>query len=85
MSIFTVKIPLDLSKRVFEFFLYKQNGEQCLFDLLESILSRTQAKMLTMEEHELFMYLMEHQFVEDCFEQAKGTQDWLAIFSCRTC
>jgi hypothetical protein len=38
MSIFTVKIPLDLSKRVFEFFLYKQNGEQCLFDLLESIL-----------------------------------------------
>jgi hypothetical protein len=60
MSIFTVKVPLWISKRVVDFFLWKANGEECLFDLLESIMIRTQDKMLQMEEHELFIYLMEH-------------------------
>lgn len=46
MSIFTVKIPLEISKRCFEFFLYSGNGEECLFELLESILLRMRSKML---------------------------------------
>lgn len=60
MSIFTVKIPLELAKRVFEYFLYKNNSEECLFELLENMLTRTRDKMLKMDESELFNYLMEH-------------------------
>lgn len=80
MSIFTVKIPLALAKRVFEYFLYYRNGEECLFDLLENILARTRKRMLLMDENELFDYLISHRFVEDCFEEAHGTHDWITIF-----
>lgn len=60
MSVFTCKIPIEIAKRVFDFFLYRNNGEECLFDLLESIMVRMQPKMLEMDEYELFVYLMEH-------------------------
>lgn len=83
MSIFTVKIPLEIAKRCFEFFLYSGNGEECLFDLLESILMRMRSKMLEMEDYELVKYLMNHDFVEECFEEAKGTPDWIQIFAYR--
>ena len=84
MSVFTVKIPLEIAKRVFEFFLYRQNGEQCLFELLESILMRMRPKILRMDEAEICSYLTDHRFVEDCFNEARGTPDWISIFSYRS-
>jgi hypothetical protein len=81
ISVFTCKIPLEICKRVFEYFLYSNNGEECLLHLLESFLVRMRPKMLLMEEHELFTYLMEHQFVIDSFEEARGTPDWIKFFS----
>ena len=60
MSIFTVKVELEISKKVFEYFLVRACGEDCLYDLLESILIRTRSKMLKMDEHELYRYLIDH-------------------------
>lgn len=84
MSVFTVKIPLEITKRIFEYFLFRQNGEECLFELLESILVRMRPKILCMNESEISEYLMEHRFVEDCFNEARGTPDWIAIFEYRS-
>ena len=84
MSIYTVKVPLEISKRIFEYWLYRNDGEECLFDLLEILLIRTRAKMLKMDEDELYRYLIDHQFVVDCFNECKGTPDWLEIWAYRS-
>ena len=80
MSIFTSKVPVWISKRCFEFYLWKDNGEDCLFDLLESVLVSMRDKMQNMETGDLEMYLIHHKFVEDCFNEAKGTDNWIHIF-----
>jgi hypothetical protein len=63
MSIYTVKVPLDVSKRIFELFLFRSEGEKCLTDLLESMLMTMRPKMLKMTENELNRYLIDCSFV----------------------
>ena len=83
LSIFSNKIPLWIAKRCFEFFLWRSDGEECLFDLLANLLKKMKFKMLTMNDSELYRYLMDKQFVIDGFDEAKGTDDWIQIFSSR--
>lgn len=71
MSVFTQKVPLWISRRCFEYFLCKNNGEECLYELLESVLLAMQSKMEGMKTAELEKYLIDLHFVEDCFSRLR--------------
>lgn len=50
MSIYTNQfVPLWIATRCFEFFLFRADGEECLFDLLANLLRMMKPKMLKMD------------------------------------
>jgi len=50
LPIYTSKfVPLWIATRCFEFFLFRADGEECLFDLLANLLRMMKPKMLKMD------------------------------------
>jgi|688.fasta_scaffold1273132_1 hypothetical protein len=79
MSIFTCIAPIEISKRIMDYFLFENSspdrartvidGERCLLQLLFRMLKFVQPRCLRMEEDELFAYLKNGKFIQDCFAE----------------
>jgi len=54
MSIFTFEYPIEVSKRIFDLFIFEQSGDECLWRLLAKMLMNVEERCLKMNERELF-------------------------------
>lgn len=61
LTIYTYKVPVEFSKRIFELFMWGMQTEDndCLIRLLFTMLAHTEERMLQMDEIVLFQYIKE--------------------------
>ena len=63
MSIFTCEQPIEVSKFVFDLFIFEQSGEVCLWRTIKKMLQHVEERCLKKNEHELFTFINKGEFV----------------------
>ena len=74
MSIFTCEQPIEVSKFVFDLFIFEQSGEVCLWRTIKKMLQHVEERCLKMNEHELFTFINKGEFVQVCMKEVPLTQ-----------
>lgn len=69
MPIFTCTIPVDLSKHIFDLFLWEKSGETCLMRLIAKCFRHVEPRCLQMEEDKMFDFISKGTFIQTCFEE----------------
>lgn len=90
MPIFSVVAPIEISKFIFDYFLYEsccssdidwnyehhsQKSENALVKIFIKMLIHVDQKCLNMHEPMLFEYLKGGEFIIDCFREFKQIGD----------
>ena len=63
MSIFTCEQPIEVSKFVFDLFIFEQSGEVCLWRTIKKMLQHVEERCLKKNERELFNFISKGEFV----------------------
>lgn len=63
MSIFTCEQPIEISKFIFDMFIFEQSGEECLLRVLRKMLQHVEDRCLAMDERQLFTFINKGEFV----------------------
>jgi len=77
MPIFTCAMPVDVTKHIFDLFIWEQSGHLCLLRVISMCLTRVEEKCLQMSEEDMFQYIRKGTFVQECIEEVPLTDLFL--------
>jgi hypothetical protein len=76
MTIFTWA-PVELSKHVFDLFIWENSNELCLLRLITKCLQHVEERCLTMSEKQVMDFIIKGEFIKVSFEEIPLNQLFL--------
>jgi hypothetical protein len=68
LPIFNQFAPIEISKHIFDLFVWEQTGMECLERVFFKCLMKMEPKALTMKSKQIACYFKSGEFLRDAFE-----------------